>query len=55
MQLKVREENVSQGVSKRKGKEGEGTKERGRGGGLGSGATGNMVMLQSTVEALKGC
>lgn len=36
--------------------EGEVARERGeREGGLGTGATGNMVMLQSTEEALKGC
>lgn len=56
----MREENVSQGASK--GRE-EGVREGGEWGvvvawgaeGFGTGATGNMVMLQSTEEALKGC
>lgn len=43
VQLKVREENVSR-VAEQGRREG--------GGGLGTGATGNLVMLQSTEEAL---
>lgn len=44
VQLKVREENVSRVAE-------QGRREGG-GGGLGTGATGNLVMLQSTEEAL---
>lgn len=45
VQLKVREENVSRVAE-------QGRREGGGGGGLGTGATGNLVMLQSTEEAL---
>lgn len=43
VQLKVREQNVSQGG------------EQGRRKRFDTGATGNMVMLQSTEDALTGC
>lgn len=54
VQLKVREENVSQGDERGETREG-GWGDGGRGGRLGTGATGNSAMLQSTEEALKGC
>lgn len=54
VQLKVREENVSQGDEWEEAREG-GWGDGGRGGRLGTSATGNMPVLQSTEEALKGC
>lgn len=55
MQLKEREENVSQGGELRGGWGGGGVGGGGDGGGLGTDATGNTVMLESTEEALTGC